>query len=843
LTEISKSEIISIVEGRGIEGSILSVHGQTGGIPVGATGAAPDKKIRDRGQEGTMAGGVHQTCARGIALKSSISGIALALLMAAPAHAQQPPVTNATEEAVDESGLADIVVTAQFRATNVQSTPIAITAVNAELMQQRSQNTIDQVAVQAPNVTMKAQGGAWGPSLAVIIRGVGGQIDPNPGFSPGIGMYVDDVFYTSMVGSVFDLLDLDRVEILRGPQGTTAGANSIGGAVKLYTKKPEGDGGYVSVTYGSRNRIDVRASGDFTIVPDKLYARVSGATRHQRGYMKRIDYECENPGSGLPSFAQAGDCVLGHQGGVSYSAARGMIRWLPTEDLEINVSADVTDDSSEGGAVTNLRANNPNPNVSLNGVPFDSRFVPKDPYTTYGSFYMPGGPIGGVNTLPLTAEDRSIYRGWGTATTIDWGFADGMSIKSITAYRKFHAKWASDVDSSPLPLGLDLEDIRNNQFSQELRLSGGIADDAIEYTVGGYYLKRKGHYTPHQYFIYNNPSYDYVSDDRIRNRSLAGFANVVWHVTDRFNVTGGLRYTHEKKSFAYGRYDRFGNPAGGGLAVLNGVVGRYNDGRLDWSISADYEVVDDTMVYGSASTGYRSGGVTPRPFVPQQARPFGPEEVTAYEIGIKSTLFDRRLRLNLAGFFNELKGVQFTLLTCPEFSPPGFFSCGVVTNAGDGHVRGVELEATAEPVDNLLFDASVSYLKFNYTKLNPGVGIIEDVRPYTPSWKWSVGAQYQFDLGDVGSLTPRVDVAYTSAVYSSNRKRPTGRIAGYTIANARVTWKSADDNWEAGLEVTNLTDKLYYVINADLSFIPSIGYTWATPARPREWALTVKRKF
>jgi len=755
------------------------------------------------------------------------------MLAATPALAQD------ADEVDDGSGLGEIVVTAQFRATNVQDTPVAITAISSEMLERRSQTNIADVAAQAPSVTLKPQAGVWGPSITTNIRGIGGQIDPHPAFSPGVGMYIDDVFYTSTVGAVFDLLDLERVEILRGPQGTNAGANSIGGAVKLYTRKPNGDGGFAEATYGSRNRIDLRASGDFTIVPDQVFVRISGVSKSQDGYVKRIDYACAHPGSGLPSFATGNDCQLGTFGGVDYKALRGAVRLLPTDTLEINVTADVIRDDSEMGAVVYSATNNILDRVKLNGIPYDSRFTPTDPYTNYAAYYMPGGVIEGVPNRTVMAEPHNEYRGWGTSGTIDWELTPDIDLKSITAYRKFDAEWIGDVDGSPLGLGMDFQDISNEQFSQELRLSGSLAQGALEYTIGGYYLNRSADYRPQQYFIYQSPSYDYVSDDRIENKSIAGFANVAWHVTDAFNVIGGLRYTHEKKSFALRRYTQSGETVPG-YEVLNTLTSRYEKGTWDWSISADYKLTPDVMAYASIATGYRSGGNTPRPFAPDQALPFGPESTVNYEIGLKNTLFDRRLRLNLAAFYSTLEDLQFTLLACPEIST--FPTCGVTANAGDAEVKGVEAELTAEPVDGLLLDASASYLDFHYTRVNPLAGT-QIVRAYSPEWKWSLGAQYELDLGEIGTLTPRVDASYTSEVYSSGTPRPTARIAPYTLVNARLTWRNPDSDWSVALEVTNLTDKLYYTSNADLSFIPVIGFAWNSPGRPREWAVTVKRNF
>lgn len=765
---------------------------------------------------------------------TSLLAVTMLLAFAAPVHAQ-----NTAEQADDGSGLGDIVVTAQFRATNVQDTPVAITAVSAEMLQRRSQTNISQIAAQAPNVTMKAQAGVWGPSISTNIRGIGGTIDPHPAFSPGVGMYIDDVFYTSTVGAVFDLLDLDRIEILRGPQGTNAGANSIGGAVKLYTRKPNGEGGYAEATYGSRDRIDLRASGDFTLVPDKVFARISGVSKSQRGYVKRMDYACTHPGSGLPTFVTGNDCQLGTFGGINYKALRGAIRILPTETLEINSTADIIRDDSEMGGVVWSNTNNILARVQLNGVPYDARFSAPDPYTNYASYYMPGGVIEGIPNRTATAAPFQEYKGWGTATTIDWEVIDGIKLKSITAYRKFRAKWVGDVDGSPLGLGLDFQDIDNKQFSQETRLSGKLADGMIEYTLGGYYLHRWAAYRPRQYFIYQSPAYDYSNNDRIKNDSIAGFANVAWHVTDAFNLIGGIRYTHEKKSFALRRYTVTGAVVPG-YEILNTITSEYKKGTWDWSVSADYKFNPDIMAYASIATGYRSGGNTPRPFAPDQALPFGPESTINYEIGLKNTLFDRKLRLNLAAFYSTLKDVQFTLLSCPTIST--FPTCGVTANAGDAEVKGVEAELTAEPVPGLLFDAAASYLNFKYTRVNPLAGT-QVVRAYSPEWKWSFGVQYAVDLGEMGTLTPRLDASYTDEVYSSGTPRATARIAPYTLANARLTWQNPDRDWEIALEVTNVTDKVYYTSNADLSFIPVIGFAWNSPGRPREWALTVKRNF
>src|SRR5262245_31069200 len=278
-------------------------------------------------------------------------GISLALMLssAGALQAQQP------KPAEDANTLEEITVTAQFRNQNLQETPLAITAITGDMLEARSQTSIYEVSRQAPSVFLAPQAQANGSGLIAYIRGVG-QTDFNFALEPGVGLYVDDVYLPTLTGSLLDLLDLDRVEILRGPQGTLAGRNSIGGAIKLFSRRAEGHGGSVSLTYGSFDRVDVRASGDFTLLDDKLFMRVAGVSKNRDGYVDRIDYGCAHPGSGVPTLRLSQGCKLGTLGGVSYAAGRLNMRWLPSDSVEVNFNADVTNDSSEAGADVLRRA-------------------------------------------------------------------------------------------------------------------------------------------------------------------------------------------------------------------------------------------------------------------------------------------------------------------------------------------------------------------------------------------------------------------------------------------------------------------------------------------------------
>jgi iron complex outermembrane receptor protein len=232
--------------------------------------------------------------------------------------------------------------------------------------------------------------------------------------------------------------------------------------------------------------------------------------------------------------------------------------------------------------------------------------------------------------------------------------------------------------------------------------------------------------------------------------------------------------------------------------------------------------------------------------VPSQAQPFDPEELNSWEVGAKIDFFDRMLRVNTAVFHSKYKDIQFGLQSCP---PPGPAApCGQVANAGDATVQGIEIEAVARPLAGLQLDASFSYADFEYDRISPSVTSITlaFTAPNMPETKWSVGAQYELSLGDLGSLTPRVDVSYQGEMYANASNTNafslvSNYIDSYTLANARVTWKDGQDKWEASLELTNFTDEYYLLSRADQ--YTGAGHTDGVPGRPREWGLTVKRKF
>jgi len=763
---------------------------------------------------------------------------AVLALSAGPAFAQ-----DAAPQRDTDSGIGEIIVTAQFREQSLQDTPLAITAIDAAMLEARSQTDVAAIAAQSPNVTLRPLGGSFGPAMGASIRGIG-QFDFNPALEPGVGIYVDDVYYASLTGAQFDLLDLERVEILRGPQGTLFGKNSIGGAVRLISRAPQGDGGgYVSATYGSRDRIDFRGSVDFSLIEDRLFARLSGVSRSQGGYVDVIDFQCANPTStpALPIEAPNADCRLGQQGGTSYQAVRGIFRLIASEDVEITLSADYTHDDSEAPPVTLLDTGVAG--VQDFGVPYDDRFIPDDPYVSYGTFGIRGGVYPGYDGW--SAENRSKYDGWGGSLTVDMGLAENLSLKSITGYRGFDTYWSGDPDVSPLSLILSEEELSHHQFSQELRLSGQLAEGLVDFTVGGYYFDAKTTYANRVSFPYIGvPGYDFLGDDPVTSRTIAAFGHVELHPTDQLTITGGLRYTDDKKTYNYTRTNPDGSP-NPAVGNLDGESGTYRGDRFDYRIGVDYDLTDDVMVYVQRSTGFKGGGVNPRPYLPSQVQPFDSETVTANEIGIKTQLFDRRVRFSLSAFYNKYNDIQLTLLSCPQFNPEGFpadFPCAVPQNAGDATIKGIEVETELRPADGLLVDGSLSYIEAYYTQVDPAAqganGPFEgDILGNTPKWKASAGLQYEIPLNS-GSITPRVDMSYRSESYTGATNSARSKLDGYTLVNARLTYRNDPGQWDLSLEVQNVFDEFYYVTKVDPG-----AFLWAQPSRPREWAVTLRKRF
>jgi iron complex outermembrane receptor protein len=868
---------------------------------------------------------------------SVVSSLALVASLTTPAYAQDDTEGEAAVGTVDEQAEEQqddgrnnvITVTAQFREQNLQDTPIAITAVNAEMLEARGQTNIAEVAAQAPNVSLTPQPQNGGSGLIAYIRGVG-QTDFNYALDPGVGIYIDDVFIPTLSSSLLELMDLDRIEILRGPQGTLAGKNSIGGAIKLFSAEPRGDGsGSLMVTYGSFNRVDVRGMADFRIT-DQLAARVSGIFKGRDGYVDLLDYGTAHPTENVQANnARGAYPVVGTQGGQSIGAARLALKWEPIDSVEINLAGDYTRERSEPQPTVLLAAGLPQsatnpvfepslapgdanaypargagpgqpawlPGKDGTAIPFDCRFVPAGPYScdtlssgvydgdrrfiSYANFLDGTAPTTQSPFKPYAALQNQDFNGWGVMYDVTIDLGSNLELFNVGSWREYTTKFGQDQDASPVPIAQLDNRLDHRAWSQEVRLNGEFGDGLLEYTLGGFYMDQEGSYTAR--VDLNYAGIDFIhGPDTTPSTSKALFVNATLRPFDGWSISGGLRRSWDEKTYTYFRRNPDGTVPGPcefflGLPVaapgpttignspnclLNGIFdleGEFKGKRWDWRIVTDYRFSDAFLAYASVATGYKGGGVNPRPFfgpstgpcgpfqynpdgtvIPtgpcNQILPFNPETLITYELGFKSDFFDRRVRVNGAVFYNDYADIIFQLSACPS-SP-----CLRPTNVGEAKVKGFELETTLYPVDGLTIDGSVSYIKVNYddASVAPAGLTGSETFPYTPEWTYSFGVQYDHEIGP-GTVGVRFDGSYRSEIFTDTNNSPWSRIDGRFLGNARISYTTADEDWQVALEVQNLFDKYHYLSVSDIT--RSLGAVTAVPGLPRTWALSIKRNF
>jgi iron complex outermembrane receptor protein len=744
--------------------------------------------------------------------------------------------------AAQVAGPDEVIVTAQHREQRLQDTPLAITVLSAADLDARIDTTVAGVSDRIPNATLKVLGSSFGPALGAAIRGVG-QFDFNPALEPGVGLYVDDVYFPTLTGADLELLDVERIEILRGPQGTIAGRNAIGGAIKIVSRRPgTAAPGFVEATYGSGENVGVRGGLEFLL--GQAATRVSFVGKQQNGYVKRFDYGCLFGASGVPAQRAAGNCLAGRDGGVGYVGARGSSRLNLSDTIDLTITADYGRDKRTPAAevLTVASLNNPNTNPAPN-IPFDSRFI-CGAYCNYANNAQPAGQfVGGASAgFPLNAtsgSDRSLFRGHGFSADLDVALSPTLSLRTIAAYRRYKSTFNSDDDLSPANIGYGQNRLDHDFKSGEVRLTGDMTD-AVSFTAGAYASTQRTTYFTYQDIRYAPIPLQFVGDDPVDADTQALFASVVMELSASTNVTGGLRYTHEAKDYTFVRQNRDGtaNPF---LGALSGVVGRYRGSHTDYRIGIDHRWNATLMTYASIATGFKGGGIGPRPFNAAQVQAFGPEKLTAYEIGLKADVFNGRARFNVSAFHNDYTALQLTLNACPQFGGPG--PCALPQNAGDADVEGVEVEAVLRPAARFTIDAAASFLDFDYVSINAATGLpLSGTQPYLPRRKWSLGASYDIELSNLGTLTSRVSIAHQDDVFTNPVNRAINQIPAYTVADASIVFRHPATDAEVGLFIGNLTDKYYYLTIFDITGAGA-GTVKAQPARGREYAVRIRKSF
>ena len=764
----------------------------------------------------------------------------------------------------EKDGDNTIIVTAQFREQNLQDTPISITAVTGEQIEQMGLVRMDDLQKTAPNVSLRRTNSFGGQSVQAFIRGVG-QADADNVQEPGVAVFIDDVYHGTLFGSSFDLNDLERVEVLRGPQGTLAGRNAIGGSIRLITAKPRGTGeGWVQGTYGSFNRLDISAGFDTTIVPDTLFLRASGFSRTRDGYVDQIDFACDRPAlaaplAGNPPYpvtVQAGtgdNCKLGTLGGTDEQGGRLALRLIASPSVEINLNGDYSDNNSEASPSTLINVI-PHPAfagynalflIPQQGIPYDDRFVPDSPYESYVQFENqilldPAYNVTGITAL----ENSSTVRRWGVSGTVDIDVTDNIALKSITAYRTHKGATNSIQGNAPISTGYALNVFEHEMFSQELRLSGVALNDRLDWTIGGFYYDATSTLLGHN----NIPVIGRVfsQNDPATVEDIAAFAQLTFRPIEDLSITGGIRYTDETKTYVF-EHDFTVTPDEARYKV--------------WTprFSLDYKITPDVLVYGSYSRGFRAGGFNSRPFLPTDVVPYAPEFLDSFEVGFKSEWFDGNLVLNGALFLSKYDDL---ILTGQLPRPPLPFPFLGPINVGKADIRGGELELFATPTEGLTLNASLGIADYQYKRIDapfigcadssvtvpaPGVncqlaGPTLDSQPMgTPKTTLNGGIQYELLLDNAGTLTPRVDFSYQSEVFWTLENNPRSRTRPVTLVDASLRYENPNGDWAVTLAVTNLTDEFYYVTHSDL--IDGLGFHEGQPSRPREWSLTVRRNF
>ena len=817
------------------------------------------------------------------------AGLALALTFSA-AHA--------------DGVLEEVIVTAQKRAENVQDVPIAVSAFTAEALQERAIGEVSQIANITPNVSLDA-GTPFSASssvLAAYIRGIGAN-DFAFNIDPGVGIYLDGVYLARSVGANQDLSDVDHIEVLKGPQGTLFGRNTIGGAVSIITHEPGKEfKATAEVTGGSYHLLGIKGQVDIPF-SDSLRSSIAFSNKRRDGYMKRIPFPgfagmTEDP---ITSFKAAGYDTSTTEGGDNMWSARVKLLWDNGGLLKAtfvgdytNVDQSATPNSlittvgggfkdfyncaisgnpsspppcaippvlaylfARGGTnspfdLAPIFGANVDTNPYNNRLPYDDRFVTGNPDTTYAT---------GASYNKLVTE--------GLAATLDFRLTDNIELKSISAYRQLDWNAGQDLDGSPLNFLHVSFPMFQHQLSQEFQLLGSAWDKKLNYVGGLYYFRESGNL--HDYVTFAEGLLQVDGPNDLWTKNYAAFGQLDFRPTDLLGFTIGGRYTKEKKefegfqtdnnAFSYKILSALGvppcaniNPISDACRIAAGFPNpgeplRYYPAGINHKEFSNFSPKfgvqlhpgDDMMLYASYSVGYKTGGWTTRLSNPLPNAPdFDEEKAKTIELGFKSQLLNHSLQINAAVFSTQYDGIQLN------------FQQGVsptIQNAGNARIKGAELEIQALLMDGLSVTASAGYLSAYYSNVLPGAqvapsvyqaGVYPDAElPKTPKWKTNVSPRYEIPVGNGAKVVLLADWTYTTRMWNDTERSYLLERKASNLFNANVSYRSAD-HWNVVLGGTNLSDKRFLTTGqAQLAG----GQVYGNYNRPREWYLTLRTKY
>ncbi|MCX8477879.1 MAG: TonB-dependent receptor [Sphingomonas sp.] len=699
------------------------------------------------------------------------AGAALTALAAAPAFAQeQTPAATTEEAAADDPG--EITVTARRREESLIDVPISMSVVSGDTLARTGATDITALQDKTPNLTLQIARGS-NSTLIAFSRGVGQQ-DPLWGFEPGVALYIDDVYVARPQGAVLDIFDVERVEVLRGPQGTLYGRNTIGGAVKYVTRRLGHDfEAKARVAYGSYNQVDL--IGQVTVPVGDILSFGGAIAQYWR------DGYGENLTTGVDQYNK------------NVLAARLSAELTPSDNIFVRVAGDRILDTSLPRHGTRLLPNGTNPI-----------------YTPTESVYDTRAGIGDDNRVETK----------GLSVTGEIGLTDTLTFKSITAWREGHTDTLIDFDNTELPT-LDVPaQYDDRQFTQELQLL--YQGDRAQGVVGLYYLNGRA-----------SGAFDTVvgllntttlTSGTVLTKSYAAFGDLSFDLTEQFKISVGARYTKDDKTGTVFRrnYTGIRSPVFGNAAAVPGLIRTdYTNSRsfekFTPRVSLSYQPNADLNFYASYGQGFKSGGFDMRGdavFTPTTVDGYAPETIDSWELGMKGAFLDRQLFVNLAGFFSNYKDQQVTIQV-PAL-PSGIAS--FVDNAGKAEIYGFELEMRAVPSRHFTASAAIGYTHADYkeflTFIAGGTTPVDvaDRRAFqnTPEWTANVSATWSEDLaGGTIAFTPSVSLRSDTQMFEL--ATPALDQDGYALVDAALNWTSEGGRYRIGVAGRNLTDTRYRV--------------------------------
>jgi iron complex outermembrane receptor protein len=750
------------------------------------------------------------------------ASIAFALAAAGNAHARTAMQDNDAKPAASAQPgtghkpreLETVVVTARRRSEDVEKVPIAISAFSSQDLQDMQANDIAGIQGAVPNLNI-VQGRGSSSNVNIFIRGIG-QPDALQTFDPGVGFYVDDVYYSRINGALMDLFDVDHVEVLRGPQGTLYGMNSTGGAVKVVTRKPDDTfEGSVGVTVGDHGRVNTEAYLGGPL-GNAWSASIAAGTFKNDGYVT-------DPDSGR------------HFNDDDTQSIRGKLDFHPSERFNAILEADYTHQN------TGLTMGQPTAPLESTDLATGTTAVLLEP--------APWDFHARTSFAPGKGQ-KLVHKG--VALHLDWHLDDNWDFKSITAYRKLDTEAYIDIDASQLQLGDVLVDLFQHQFSQEFQLQYDNHDN-LHAVFGAYYLDE--HVPSHQeayaddFLTFLGLPVDFLRtiDDNLDNKSYAGFANVTWAFGNGWSLAGGARYTHETKDYFRTTTAYFGPP----LSAFDSTFA-FTDSK-SWSavtpsLSLQKQINPQLMWYLSANRGFKSGGFNGRANAPTDVSTFDPEFVWTYESGLKFRSADGRASANGDVFYSNYKDFQARVsdITNPGDPIPNFGF--PVLNAARLTMYGAEFQGSMLVRDNNQLQAQIGYLHAKYdefddprVQLDPSLAGLHAHVAFTPRWTARAAATHTFNLHDGSAITVGGDVSYRGKMWLSVDNRPGLVQDAYTLVGVFGVFDSADGHWQLRAGVRNLTDRTYKTDAQEFSSVGNIQtayYGW-----PRNYYLSARYNF